>query len=129
MGDKNYRWYLAHAEDAEIFDGVHDTREEALSAGVAMYGADPFVLLEADKAVARPDFNADWVIDTILEQLEESNVECWGEDGVDDGWGDVAVLRSNLEKAVADWLLSDPPRTFCVDHVRTCDRINVPLAA
>lgn len=124
MGDKIFKWYVADSIDAELFHSKHDTREEALAEGYGVFADEPFVLIEADKAVVKPTFNSDWVVETILNELEENNPECWGEDGVDDGWGTTDNLRDAIEKAVADWLEDDPPRTFSIDECRTTEGFN-----
>jgi hypothetical protein len=124
MGDKNFKWYVADSIDAELFHSQHDTREEALAEGRGIFGDYPFVLIEADKAVVKPVINTDWLTETLLEQLEENNPECWSEDGADGAWQDIPALERLLEEAVAKWLTDHPPRTFCVDDFRTTEFLN-----
>lgn len=124
MGDKVFKWYVSDSVDAEFFHSKHETRDEAEKEGYAAYGDDPFVLIEADKMVVKPNFDIDGVVERILENLEEYNIECWSEDGPEDAWGEIKPLEQALEKAVADWLLAHPPRTFCVDEFRTVEHFN-----
>lgn len=129
MGDKNFKWYVADSVDAEQFHSKHDTREEAIKEGYGVYGDDPFVLIEADGSVVKPNFNVDWVVDTILEDLDENNPECWSEDGSEDAWQNIPALAASIEKAVEDWLIANPPRTFCVDEFRATEFFNGAKAA
>ncbi|WP_313666135.1 hypothetical protein [Shinella sp.] len=129
MGDKVFKWYVAESMESELFHSVHDTREEALAEGYGVFSDDPFVLIEADKTVVKPTFNSDWVVETIITELEENNPECWSDDGAEDAWGTTANLRDAIEKAVADWLEDDPPRTFCIDECRSIEGLNGAKAA
>ncbi|NTF69408.1 hypothetical protein [Rhizobium rhizogenes] len=124
MGDKNFKWYVADSIEAEIFNSKHDTREEAIKEGYSFYGKDPFVIIEADNTVVKPTFNSDDIVSEILESLEENNQECWWEDGADGAWAETKQLELAIEKAVADWLTSHPPKTFCVDEFRTTEFFN-----
>jgi hypothetical protein len=124
MGNKIFKWYVAGAVDDEVFNSKHNTREEALASAQAEYGEDPFVLIEADPSVVKANLSTEWVIEKILEDLEENNEQCWGEDGPDNPWGDTKPLEKAIEKAVADWLIACPPKTFCVDEFRTTEAFN-----
>lgn len=124
MGDKNYKWYVAGSVDAEYFTSQSDTRDEALAQARSEYGDDPFVLIEADKSVVKPNINPEWIVEKIIEDLAENNPECWGEDGDEGAWGDAMALESAIQQTVADWLQNHPPKTFCVDHFRTTEFFN-----
>lgn len=124
MGDNIYKWYVASSFDDEVYAGKYDDRESALASAKAEYGDAPFVLIEADKTVVKPTVRPGFFIDQILEDLEEGNPECWGEDGADGAWGDLGALDKAIEKAVADWLLAHPPKTFAVDQFRTIEGFN-----
>ncbi|MBY5553759.1 hypothetical protein J0664_05890 [Rhizobium leguminosarum] len=124
MGDKNFKWYVASSVDAEIFSSKHDDREDALNTAKSEYGDDPFVLIEADQSVVKPNLNTDWIVEKIIEDLEENNPECWGEDGPDDPWKNIPGLEAAIQAAVAKWLIDNPPRTFCVDEFRTTEAFN-----
>ncbi|MDO3431153.1 hypothetical protein QWJ46_00500 [Rhizobium sp. CBN3] len=124
MGDKIFKWCVADSIDADVFHSRHDTREDALKEGYGVYDKDPFVLIEADRSVVKPNFHADWLIETLLEQLEEGNQECWGDDGADGAWQDIPALERLLQEAVAKWLVDHPPKTFCVDEFRTTEFFN-----
>lgn len=124
MGDRNYKWYVAGSVDAEISTSQSDTREDALAQAKSEYGDDPFVLIEADKSVVKPNFDADNIVSKIIEELAENNSDCWGDDGDEGAWGDTSSLERAIEKAVADWLIEIPPSTFCVDHFRTTEFFN-----
>ncbi|POO54359.1 hypothetical protein CPJ18_02355 [Agrobacterium rosae] len=124
MGDRNYKWYVAGSVDAEIFTSQSDTREDALAQAKSEYGDDPFVLIEADKSVVKPNFDADNIVSEIIEELAENNYDCWGDDGDEGAWGDTSSLERAIEKAVADWLTDVPPKTFCVDHFRNTEFFN-----
>lgn len=124
MGDKNYKWYVAGSVDAEYFTSQSDTREDALAQAKSEYGDDPFVLIEADKSVVKPNINSDWIVEKIIEDLAENNPECWGEDGDEGAWGDTLALERAIQQTVADWLNEHPPTTFCVDHFRATEFFN-----
>ncbi|WP_025593832.1 hypothetical protein [Agrobacterium tumefaciens] len=124
MGDKNYKWYVAGSVDAEYFTSQSDTRAEALAQAKSEYGDDPFVLIEADKSVVKPNINSDWIVEKIIEDLAENNPECWGDDGDEGAWGDTLALERAIQQTVADWLKDHPPKTFCVDHFRTTEFFN-----
>lgn len=122
MGNKIYKWYVADSINAEIYNSKHDTREDALAAANAEFGSDPFVLIEADKSVVAPIFSEDYVAEIIMEQLEENNPECWGEDGAVNAFGN--GLPAVLREAVDKWLTANPPRTHAVDDMRTVESFN-----
>lgn len=124
MGDRNYKWYVASSVDAEYFTSQSDTREDALAQAKSEYGDDPFVLIEADKSVVKPNFNSDNIVSEIIEDLAENNSECWGDDGDEGAWGDTLALENAIQQIVADWLKENPPKTFCVDHFRTTEFFN-----
>lgn len=126
MGDKNYKWWVGYAEDAEIFQGPHDTREDAIAAGHDEYPAgeyESFYVCEADKAVIRANIDGEAIAERVMEELCENNEECFGEDGPDDPWAHHKdahrTLGNAIEKAVSDWLKDYPGKTWCFDHVRS----------
>lgn len=78
-GDGVFKWFYAYSEDAETWMGRCDTRDDAIAQGKAEYD-DDFWITEADSAKVSFDI---FDTDRILEDYEEANIECWGEDGPD----------------------------------------------
>jgi hypothetical protein len=98
MGDGKFHWYYAvGTTEPEHYYGKCDTREQAIAQARAddgdLYG---FVIIEADRSVPTCKvFDAD----NILEQFQEYNEECWGEDGME--LGETPEQRRDLEEMLA----------------------------
>ena len=124
-GDGKFRWYVAHAEDAEAFDASSSTRGEALKKGLAKYGDRPFCLIEADMMV--PD-HAIFDADRIFEDFADHNAMCWGEDGME--WElepeDRVSMEAHLAEAFRFWMWKNDciPPVWCVAEARTVEQIN-----
>lgn len=122
MGDKNFKWWIADSEDAEIFHGPYEDREEAIHVGETDFDGEPFYIVEADKTVMSGYIDGESYAERIMEDLIERNDECFGEDGPDDPWTDYEKphrdLGNAIEKAVADWLAAHPGKTwsFCTQR-------------
>ena len=82
MGDNNFKWWWAiGTSQPESYNGPCDTREQAIAEAQADDGnVHGFVIVEADRSV--PDCK---IFDAgrMLEDYDEHNLECWGEDGAD----------------------------------------------
>lgn len=120
MSDGNFKWWYAGYEDSEHWVGPKDSREAAITAGRAEYGAgETFWICEADKAeysfsglfdgdddheLAAETLTIDLdYVDSLLTRWSE-NEEAMGEDGwEDDGLTeeDKAGLLAALIKAQA----------------------------
>lgn len=126
MGDKNYKWWVGYAEDAESFSGPYETREEAIGAGRDEYD-EMFYICEADKSVIRANVDGENLAERVMEELCDNNEECFGEDGPDDPWAHISdahrSLGNAIEKAVADWLDKNPGRTWSFGDVRNGEYI------
>lgn len=112
-GDGNFKWWAGSGEDAEIFQGPYDSKEEALQVARAEleYG---FTIVEADKSLVSNTIDGDDYAERIVEELLEDNAECWGEDGPDDVWSPPQIdgLAADIRKAVDMWLMNNQPTTW-----------------
>ena len=80
MSDGKFLWYWGYGEEPEACYGGENTREAILQVARLEADGEGFTIVEADKSVAGFDcFDAD----NVLEQYEDRNEECWGEDGPD----------------------------------------------
>lgn len=127
MGDKNFKWWVADAEDAEIFHGPYGDRDEAIQVGEADFDGEPFYIVEADKTVMSSYVDGEAWAERIMEDLIERNEECFGEDGPDDPWAEYdkphQSLGNAIEKAVADWLAAHPGKTWSFHDMRNGETI------
>lgn len=127
MGDKNFKWWAADSEDAEIFQGPYADREEAIQVGTCDFDGEPFYIVEADKSVMTCNIDGESFAERIMEELCENNEECFGEDGPDDPWSEYALphkaLGDLIEKAVAEWLVAMPGKTWCFGTQRKGETI------
>lgn len=100
-GDGVFKWWWAvGTSEPEIYHGPCDTREEAIDTARGDYGAElGFVIVEADRSV--PTCNI-FDSDRVLEDYEEHNEECWGEDGAD--LGPSGEQQRDLENMLRDTL-------------------------
>jgi len=80
MGDKNFNWWAGYGKQPESYAGPFATRDEAMIEGHARWPDGGITICEADKSVLSFDMFA---ADRLLEDFEEHNLECWGEDGAD----------------------------------------------
>ena len=77
MGDGNFKWWCGYGRYPETCSGPFDSRKAAI-AEVPPEGG--YTIIEADKAVLNFDiFDATG----ILDQMQDHNEECWGEDGME----------------------------------------------
>lgn len=132
MGDKNYKWWVGYAEDAETFSGPYDDREEAIQVGREQHEGD-FYIVEADKTIMGPNFDGEAHAESIMEDLCENNGDCFGEDGPEDPWAHLAdahrTLGSAIEKAVKEWLSANAGKTWAFDDMRNGEYIKQAPAA
>lgn len=133
MGDGIFKWYVGRGAQPENYTSTCDSRDEAIEVGRNEYHADGdgFTICEADKAVLGANFSEDSIAERIIEDLEESNHECWGEDGPDDPWpaGAKADLEQRLRATVAAWLKAFPPTTWRFGVERNEEFFPAPLRA
>ena len=81
MGDGKFCWYWGRGQEPEHCHGPEDTREAILQvAELETEGRGDFTIIEADKATPSTEM---FSCGDVLEQYEEFNAECWGEDGAD----------------------------------------------
>lgn len=115
-------WFYAISEDAEGWYHAA-SREGAIAKGRELFNGDAFVILEGRRATLRDDiFDADHVID----QFEEKNEECWGEDGpTGETNADIkAELEAVLTAAFAAWRSKHNPWTsWACDKTRNVEHI------
>ena len=115
MGDGNFMWWCGSGGEPERYDGPFGNRDEAIGAGLSDY-EDGFTICEADKSVMRLIFDEDRVAELIMEDIGESNEECFGEEGANDAWSDDADACHDLAKAIksvaTEWLKAHPGRTW-----------------
>lgn len=79
-GDGKFGWYWGHGREPDGMYGPEETRDAILQVARLECDGDGFTICEADKSVPAFDiFDAA----TVMEQYEEHNIECWGEDGPD----------------------------------------------
>lgn len=132
MGDKNYKWYHGYAEDTEVFSGPFDSKEDAIAEGRVSYD-DDFYVCEADKSVMVANIDGERFAELVMEDLCESNEDCFGEDGPDDPWAHIKdahrALGNGIEQAVSDWLKDYPGKTWCFGHVRAGEYVKLEQAA
>jgi hypothetical protein len=116
MGDKNFKWWVADSEDAEVFQGPYDSREEAIRVGEGDFEGEPFYVVEADKTVMSSYVDGEAYAERIMEDIIDRNDECFGEDGPDDPWAEYEKphlsLGNAIETAVAAWLAAHPGKTW-----------------
>lgn len=133
MGDKNFKWWAADSEDAEIFRGPYDSRKEAVQVGEEYHEGAPFYIVEADKTVMSSYVDGESYAERIMEDLIERNDECWGEDGPGDPWAAYEKphqsLGNAIEKAVADWLAAHPGKTWSFHEMRNGETITPAAVA
>lgn len=133
MGDKNFKWWTADSEDAEVYQGPYSSREEAIGAGEDNYDGEDFYVVEADKMVIASNIHGEDYAEKILEDLTERNEDCFGEDGPGDPWAEygnpVRSLGMAIESAVKVWLAVNPGKTWCFDTTRNGEIIVGKLAA
>jgi len=133
MGDKNYKWWTADAEDAEIFQGPYDTRAQAIDTGTEYYEGEPFFVTEADKSVMSSYIDGEGYAESIMEDLADRNSDCFGEDGPDDPWAaydnPLRSLGAAVEKAVSAWAAEHPGKTWCFGDQRNGEVITPAVAA
>lgn len=94
------RWYFHINRENEWWHRGGKTREEAIDAGIAEYGGEPFWITEARSMV--PSF-ALFDADDICERLNED--ECWWEDGWtgQPGMEKLRELERRLEDTFKTW--------------------------
>lgn len=125
-GDGNFKWYWAGAEDAERWHGNEDSREAAIVAGRSEFGRDEFWICECDKAVMTANFHEDFIAERIMDDLTECNEECFDEEFDGEAWPqkDAACeLEKAIQKAVEEWLVRFPAKTWCFGETRSHEKI------
>lgn len=132
MGDKNFKWWAADSEDAEIFQGPYDSREEAIQVGETDFDGESFYVVEADKSVMSANFDGERYAERIMEDMIENNGECFNEYGEADPWAKYdkphRSLGNAIEKAVEDWLAAHPGKTWSFGTMRNGETIAAKLA-
>lgn len=133
MGDKNFKWWAADSEDAEIFQGPYDSREEAIQVGKTDFDGADFYVVEADKSVMCANIDGEAYAERVMEELCDNNEECFGEDGPDDPWAEYEKphrsLGDAIEKAVEGWLAAHPGKTWSFGTMRNGETMAAKLAA
>lgn len=81
-GDGIFKWYWGYGSEPESYYGEEDSREAILQVAYDESDGRAFTIIEADKSI--PTFNI-FDADRVIEDYEERNEECWGEDGFDGG--------------------------------------------
>ena len=78
MTDGRFHWYWGYGVEPEVMYGQEDTRDAILQVARLESDGAAFTIVEADKQV--PDCN---IFDAgrVLEDYDDHNEECWGEDG------------------------------------------------
>ncbi len=117
-----------------MWTGPFETREEALQAGLERARdceTGEYFVGDADRSLPSPNFDEDWLVERLIEDICEKNEECWGEDGPDDPWtaAEQEELGKALQTTVAGWMEKYPAHTSVLNGFRTFDRIAVPVAA
>lgn len=119
MGDKNFKWWAGGGQQPEGYSGPFGTREEALARGRADYPEGHFTICEADKGDIRFDMFA---ADRLMEEFEEHNLECWGEDGMDVHLTPAmeSSLEAHMAAAFKAWMdqCSEAPTAWCFGETR-----------
>lgn len=127
MGDKNFKWWAADSEGAEIYQGPYDSREEAIQVGETDFDGEPFYIVEADKTVMSGYVDGEAYAEQIMDDLCERNEECFGEDGPDDPWSAYdnpqRALGNAIEAAVKEWLAAHPGKTWTFHETRNGETI------
>lgn len=101
---KPFFWYWASGQEPESYAGETSSREAVIAAAIAE-GAqeDGFTIIEANfKTLATNVFSAE----NVIEQYEELNYECWGEDGsmIHTTKEQDAELEGMLNQALLTWM-------------------------
>jgi hypothetical protein len=123
-GDGDFRWWWCegHYSSVDTFNGPCDTREAAIAEArqsiADNFDAGGFSVIEADKLIPHPHFDAD----QVLESYADANGDCWGEDGPEIFAEDDAKreLESALCTVLADWFQRHgiEPRTWTFATMR-----------
>lgn len=80
MSDRNFKWYWGYGEQPEDFYGPEDSRDDILQVARNECDGQAFSIVEADKELPGTGiFDAG----NVLQEYEDQNEECWGEDGPD----------------------------------------------
>lgn len=123
-----YLWFYAPHADAESWEGACATREEAIDGGRDSYDSDSFAICEANRAIVGPSFNEAYLAENIIEELIDSNEECWGEDDQNmKAHGPVEDLERRLREVVAGWLTEHPWKGWNFGDVRRQEEIPAEL--
>lgn len=115
--DDGYRWYAGN--DDEVFQvGPCESRQEAFDEAKGM-DWEIIYLVNATKVEMTAPMLDDFA-ERILEDVIESNMEAWGEDGCDDGWTPEqhAQLAGMLRQVLATFLERNPLKTWTFAHQR-----------
>lgn len=129
MGDKNFKWWCGGGKEPEVYFGPFDSRDDAMGKARAEYPDGHFTICEADKAVLSFDMFA---ADRLLEDFEEHNNECWGEDGMDVCLKptEERALEKHMADAFRSWLeaSSEMPVAWAIGETRT-EEYHPPVSA
>jgi len=103
MGDGKFHWYYGIGKEPETYHGKCSSLGEAVAQALSEDGKEHgFTVVEADRSVASDNiFDAD----SVLEQYEEHNELCWGEDGpeIEATSQQRADLEQMLAAALSAW--------------------------
>jgi hypothetical protein len=101
--DGEFKWYYGCGKQPEVYYAGGDTREQTLAQAWSEYPEGGFSIIEGDKAT--PSFDC-FRGDRVLEDYEEHNEECWGEDGaeIDATAGQCRELEVALAATLQAWM-------------------------
>lgn len=102
-GDGKFAWYFGIGKHPDVYYAGGDTREQTIAQAWGDYPEGGFSIVEADRAV--PSFDC-FRGDRVLEDYEEHNEECWGEDGadIDASAGECRELEVALAATLQAWM-------------------------
>lgn len=128
MTDQFFWWY---SDNEESFQGPCTSREEAIGTGFHEYsGEGTLYIVEATQAT--PGTNI-FDFDRVLEEFEERNEECWGEDGEPLSgieFKDKRSLETQLGAVLRNYLSKNNAlRSWSFGKTRNAETINMETGA
>lgn len=124
-----FKWYYGEGREPEMYFGGCATKKEALDKALEMYGDEvPFVVCEANKAEI--NLSSVFDFDHIRNRIDETNEDCWGEDGMefpDPPGAARRELEEELATVLRNWLEKHKcsPEVHLFDTVRNVEEFNM----